>query len=140
MSIDRVFVDTNVLLSGLIFSGQESRLLQLGLDRKIRLVIADAVLDEARAVLAQKFPAHVGVLDAYLAAVDHERVPYPVQAAIDHVAGLLRDPADAVILASIVNASPDVAVTGDKDLLTADVRKVAPVRRCADYLRKAAKG
>ena len=44
MAPDRVFVDTNVLLSGLIFDGNESRLLRLAIEGEIRLVIAEVVL------------------------------------------------------------------------------------------------
>lgn len=120
----------------MIFRGNESHLLQLALDGSIQLVIADAVLDEARAVLQSKFSAHVSVIETFIKLLDYERVPLPTKKDIETAAKLLRDPADAVILASIINARPDVALTGDKDLLTDEVRDIAPVSKCADYLHR----
>ena len=129
-------MDTNVLLSGLMFRGNESRLLQLALDGSIRLLLAEVVLGEAMSVLTARFPKHVEVLDRFLNVVDFERVPYPQEDALRAAAGLLRDPNDAPILASALLASPDAALTGDKDLLTDAVRQIAPFQRCADYLHE----
>ena len=136
MGVERVFVDTNILLSGLMFVGNESQLLELAAQGKIRLLISAAVLDEARAVLEARFPAYVDVLAKFLALLDYDEVPYPSDDAANEASAVVRDPADAVILASILLAKPDSAITGDKDLLTDRVRGVAPMCRCAEYLRK----
>lgn len=134
MATDRVFPDTNVLLSGLVFSGNESKLLELAVAGEIRLVISDVVLAEARAVLREKFPKHEGVLDEFLRLVEYESVPAPDVVAVDKAKSVLRDPNDAPILASILLSAPDVALTGDKDLLTGEVRAFFPILTCSEYL------
>ncbi|MBI2843089.1 MAG: putative toxin-antitoxin system toxin component, PIN family [Armatimonadetes bacterium] len=140
MQPDRVFLDTNVLLSGLIFSGNEATLLQLALEGSIHLVLADVVLEEARAVLLDKFPSHSDILDRYLELIEYERVPLPDDATVAQAYLVCRDADDCVVAASAAISQPDVVLTGDKDLLTEEVRNWLPVSRCAEYLRKLSLG
>ena len=67
--------------------------------------------------------------------MEYEATPQPARADVEASATLVRDPDDAPILASILLAKPDFALTGDKDLLTDEVRAVAPVCRCVEYLQ-----
>ena len=136
MSTDRVFVDTNVVLSGLLFRGNEAKVLNLALKGRVRLVLAEAVVIEAREVLANKFPEKQDEFEDFLNEVDCELVPYPDEAELENVSGVVRDPDDVPVLASILRSKPHVALTGDKDLLTEQVRAIAPVCTCAEYLRR----
>jgi putative PIN family toxin of toxin-antitoxin system len=135
MVTDRVFVDTNVLLSGLIFEGNESRLLRLAIGGEIRLVMGEVVLQEARAVLQSKFPVYVRVLDDLLALLDYEITPRPDQESITLVACRIRHPVDGAVLASMISAGADYVITGDKDFFTEDVHAMIPVCRCSEYLK-----
>lgn len=135
MRPERIFVDTNVLLSGLIFRGNEARVLELAIRGRIRLVLSRVVLQEAQDVLLAKFPGHVHVLDAFLDLVEYELAADPSLESLSRASNLVRDPDDAPILAAIFEAKPDHALTGDKDLLTDAVRAVAPVKTCGEYLR-----
>ncbi len=136
MVTDRVFLDTNVLVSGLVFDGNESRLLELATIGRIRLVISDTVLQEARRVLADKFASSAGVLDRFLGIVEYESVHVPADDMVDRADGMLRDPNDALILAAIMISRPDFAVTGDKDLLTAEIRTAYPVMTSVECLAR----
>jgi putative PIN family toxin of toxin-antitoxin system len=136
MSVDRVLADTNVVLSGVVYRGNEARVLDLALLGHIRLVLAEAVIDEVRRVLKRRFPQDAHEFEDFLNRADYELVRCPDPADIDHVSAMVRDPDDAPILASILLAKPDLALTGDKDLLTDEVRAIAPVCRCAEYLMK----
>jgi len=135
MSIQRVFLDANIIVSGLAFDRKEARILELADAGRIRLVLAEQVLIEARNTLeGRKFGLPKGVVDGLLAGLDYELLPPPSPETVTAARLLVRDPDDAPILASIILAKPDVALTGDKDLLTDEVKAVAPVRRCAEYL------
>jgi putative PIN family toxin of toxin-antitoxin system len=136
MSRERVFLDANVIVSGLAYNGKQARILELADAGRIRLVLAEQVLVEARDVLENKFQLPRGVIDGLLSGIDYELAPLPSPEAVCEAAKLVRDPDDAVILASIVVVRPDVALTGDKDLLTDEVKAVAPMCTCADYLRR----
>jgi putative PIN family toxin of toxin-antitoxin system len=138
MNKPRVLVDTNVLLSGLIWNGNESRLLEMSIAGEICLLIPEFVLAEARKVLERKFPSHVGVLESVLDLLDHEILTRPAEKHLVDARQRLRDPNDAEILASIVESRPDYAASGDKDLLTPEIHAVFPITRCREVLRELA--
>ncbi|MHB9094934.1 MAG: PIN domain-containing protein [Eubacteriales bacterium] len=75
----RVFLDTNVLLSGLMFNGPEHRVLQLACRKKIQLILGDYVIREAKAVIGRKFPGQEIVLELFLNQIDYETVPFPTK-------------------------------------------------------------
>jgi putative PIN family toxin of toxin-antitoxin system len=134
MRLERVFIDTNVLISAVAFRGNERAVIDLALDDRIRVVFADIVIREARRVVRAKFPALAYRLDWDLLLLDYELVSDPGSSLITKAAEVVRDPKDVEVLASILASKPDVALTGDKDLLTDEVRAIAPTRRCAEYL------
>jgi putative PIN family toxin of toxin-antitoxin system len=137
VSTDRVFVDTNVLISGLIFRhGKEAALLELADKRAVGLVLCARVIAEAQDVFDGKFTDRIQVLTEFLQRGRYELAPEPGEADLQVADRLVRDPNDVVILASILASKPDVALTGDKDLLTDEVKAVAPTCRCAEYLAK----
>ncbi len=132
----RVLIDTNVLLSGLIWNGNESRILELSLSGDIHLLIPELVITESRRVLEDKFPKHSHLLDDILPLLDSKILPKPSDTAIKSAVAVLRDPNDAEILASIIDSKPDYAVTGDKDLLTDSVLELFPICKSIDFLRR----
>lgn len=135
MSVDRVFVDTNVLISGLIFRhGNEAALLELADRGLVSVVLSGRVMSEAQDVFDDKFADRVHVLAEFLARGRYELAPHPGNADLEVAARLVRDEDDVIILAAILASKPDVALTGDKDLLTDEIKAIAPVCRCAEYL------
>jgi len=136
MKVDRLFLDTNVLISGLLFPGNEALLLELADRGLVKLVISQEVIGEAGNAFQEKWPARLHVLQTFLSDVEYELAPMPTRADVEASAQLVRDPKDAPILAGIILAKPDFAITGDKDLLTDEVRAIAPVCMCAEYLEK----
>ncbi len=140
MQRDRVFVDTNTFVSAVVFEGNERRLLMCALDRTIRFVLADVVLRETERVISSKFPHRLPTLEWVLDRLDFERVKELPQNLLRMASRVVRDPTDVEVLASIMLSEPDVALTGDKDLLTDEVKAVAPMCRCAEYLERLEQG
>ena len=136
MQLERVFIDTNVLISAVIFEGNERELLHFALDGRIKPIFSTKVLDEARRIFEVKFPRHLHRLQLELSLIDYVLISNPDPSYIDIAKGMVRDPGDIEILSAILAAKPDCAVTGDKDLLTDEIKAIAPVCRCADYLRE----
>ena len=135
MSVDRVFLDTNVLISGLIFrTGNEAALLELADQGLVDLVLSKRVISEAQDVFADKFAERVQILKDFLSDARYELAPEPGESDLEVAARLVRDPDDVIILASILASKPDFSISGDKDLLTDEIKAVAPMCRCADYL------
>ena len=113
-----VLIDTNILVSGLVFlEGNEHRILKLAEDKAIVLVLPESVLEEASTVLGLRFPGHEIFLEAFLLRAAHTIIPWH---RIEHHIPLhkheVRDEKDAAVLTSTILAKPEFMITGDKTL------------------------
>ena len=113
--MSRVLVDTNVVISALLFpNSTPARALTVVLDEH-RLVLTQWVLDELHEVIGRKRPDRLPALETFLEGIDCELVePGDPTVAIS-------DPNDQPILDAAVAAAVDVLVTGDKALLGLDL-------------------
>ena len=109
----KVFLDTNVLVSGFATRGLCSDVIRL-VFAEHELITAQVVLEEVQRVLKQKFNLPKGVIDEILAFLNDQTV----QSKPKTIPSIpIRDDADRWVLASALEAQADVLVTGDKDLL-----------------------
>jgi len=113
-----VLLDTNILISGLAFSGgYEHRILRLAEDGEITLVLPEFVILETERVLAERFAGYEALLDVFLSNISYTLVRWDeFEQILPQYEGQVRDGKDAPILASIIASRPDFAVTGDGDL------------------------
>jgi predicted nucleic acid-binding protein len=118
----RVLADTNTLVSGLFFKGNERRLLVLGLTGGFKLVLPEDVYDETLRVVAEKFSDSEEMEDAILLlraisdGSEHvAREEY--RAHIQKGASMASHRSGAPLIASVIGTAPDMFVTGDKALL-----------------------
>lgn len=109
----RVFLDTNVLVSGLATRGLSADVVRLVMSQH-ELVTGEVVLDELRRVLTEKFglPTEDAVTIDQLLRRYHVEPTSRAQLPVE-----VRDPDDAIVLATAIAAKADVLVTGDRDLL-----------------------
>ncbi len=118
----RVVVDTNTLLSGLFFAGNERELVLLAVHGKVHLILPEDGSGELFRVIEETF-LHSGVLAEALRLLGRLfRVAEPVGrdvygGLISHWAAKLRDPSDAFLFACAKAVDADGIVTGDRDLL-----------------------
>ena len=114
----RVFLDTNVLVSGFATRGLSADVVRLLLAEH-ELLTGEVVLDETRRVLTEKFGVpeeKVGEIESLLRRRHVEPVPDPESPASEPPVEV-RDPDDEIVLASAIAAGAEVLITGDKDLL-----------------------
>lgn len=109
----KVFLDTNVLVSGFATRGLCADVIRLVLAEH-ELITADVVLSELKRVLKHKIQLPGEQVEEILAFLEDQTVQPRPKAASSLPA---RDEADRWVLASALAASADVLVTGDKDLL-----------------------
>ena len=114
----RIFLDTNVLASGLATRGLCTELIE-GVISNHELLTCEAVLLELQRVLAQKFRLPKPVIREYLDLLRNEG---KVVTANKDVRVRFKDPDDIPILACAISAKANVFVTGDKALL--ELRKI----------------
>jgi putative PIN family toxin of toxin-antitoxin system len=114
----RVFLDTNVLVSGFATRGLSADVVRLLLAEH-ELLTGEVVLEETRRVLTEKFGVpqeKADQIEDLLRRRHVEPVPDPGSPASDPPVEV-RDPDDEIVLASAIAAGAEILITGDKDLL-----------------------
>ncbi len=120
MKKHKIFLDSNVILSGLISGQGAPRLildvLCLGLPT-IQGVTGRFNLNEIERNIARKIPAALAIFNDYLPKLDLEIIPVPFPEELKPYVGTVEDK-DLPVLASAVMGQADFFVTGDKKLLS----------------------
>ena len=134
-------VDTNTLVSGLLFPGPERRLLIRAVAGRVDLVVSDYVADETLRVLVERFADHPAIEEALawlerLLLLFERMAKAEYEGRVDELSRVLRDPKDAPVLAGALAAEVDVLVSGDKDLLVLKEYSGLPVRRTRQVLKE----
>ena len=113
----RAVLDTNVVVSALLFSGPPSRLISAWQSGRLRLVVSAPILDEYIRVLA--YPKFKLTNTEIRGLLEEELIPFmePRPAPPTHIPAL-RDPDDAKFITCAVAAGVRWLVSGDDDLLS----------------------
>lgn len=114
----KVFLDTNVLASGIATRGLCSELLE-SVIHDHELLTCQPVLRELERVLAQKLRLPEAVVSGFLALLKAEGTAVESR---KNLSIPIKDADDILILACAIAGKADVFVTGDKELL--DLRKI----------------
>lgn len=130
-----VFIDTNTLLSGLIFPrGNEYKILRLVYQRKIELMLSEYVIEEARRIFDKKFQASRIKLKKFLTVVPYKSIRIPAKEEIDKHKGSIRDEKDLPILVSAIYAQPDYFISGDRDFLECEYKEKLNIMKSKAFL------
>ena len=122
----KVVLDTNVLVSALLFKGELSKLLSLLKQRKCILLFSEETLNEIIRVLHYpKFALTEKEIDYLL---QSEILSYAkiVETVLKFNKEACRDREDQKFLELAVSAKTDYIISGDKDLL--DLKKINKIR------------
>jgi putative PIN family toxin of toxin-antitoxin system len=109
----RVLLDTNVLISAILFGGLPRELLELAIRGHLDPVTSPSLLDEFEDVLVEKFgfPRGVaGMIRSELESLSDLHQP-------EEVPTVLSDRLDNEVLATASTARAEAIVTGDRELL-----------------------
>jgi putative PIN family toxin of toxin-antitoxin system len=113
----RVFLDTNVIFSGLYSSqGAPGVILKYFIEGRIRVVVSQQVLEEVIRTIKEKLPEALPALNKFLVNSSPEVGADPLPEAIQHWTKEIH-PGDAAILAAAVAVNPDYFITGDNHFL-----------------------
>jgi len=119
----RYLLDTNVLVSAILFpEGTPGRAYDAMLTAPVDVVICDYTVAELRKVFRSKFPEQAPRLERFLTDMEPGITVVPTPDSVDVVdIETVRDEKDWPIVRAAVAAEADAVVTGDKDLLHADL-------------------
>ena len=115
----RLVLDTNVLISALLWPGTPTRLIDLASEGEIQLFTSRALLDElSETLLRPKFTQAVAAtgLSPGVLIKHYQRLAYLVTAR-KLTQQICRDADDDAVLACALAAKAHIIATGDKDLL-----------------------
>lgn len=118
-TLDRVVIDTNVLLSAVLFGGRPGELVELARNGRIRGVTSLYILDEFQRVLVQPrfaVPARLAEDLALEVATFMDVVPVGPSGAT-----WVSDPADDPVVETALQGRAAIIVTDDRRLLQAAV-------------------
>lgn len=129
----RVVLDTNVLISALIYRGLMNALVPLWQQGKIRLLVSkDVLVEYFRALSYPKFKLSKAEV---LSSIKENVLPFAETIAVKtsfHV--VLEDPDDDKFLALAVDGRADVIISGDMHLLALGDFRGIPILRASQFL------
>jgi len=107
-------VDTNILLSALVYGSARMATLLERIAEDHTMVICSYVIDEFRSVVTRKTPKYNQAVDAFFAKLSYEMVYTPQW---QENMPTIRDEKDKPILAAAILSDVDIFITGDKDFI-----------------------
>ena len=110
----RLLLDTNVLISAILFGGVPRVLLESVLRGDLEFATSDFLMSEFERIVADKF----GFPQAAARAIRSELEQMAMIVMPSQVPSIVRDPADDEVLAAAGTGQVELIVTGDQDLLT----------------------
>lgn len=106
-------LDTNVLVSALLFPNQRINTMMEHIFKEEELVLSSYVVEELKYVFAKKFPNKEHIIDKFLMLMNFEYVYTPQK--INFKLFKIRDLKDYPVLYTAIMADVDILITGDKD-------------------------
>jgi putative PIN family toxin of toxin-antitoxin system len=110
-----IVIDTNVIISALLFGGKPQRVLEMVLTQTVRMAVSRKMLDEVAGVLRGRkfrYPHEVA-----LSIVRELESVSDLVAPLRRIEAISADPYDNMVLECAVTADADYIVTGDAHLL-----------------------
>jgi uncharacterized protein len=132
--VRRVVLDTNVLVSALLFKTTLSKVIDLWQSGAIIPVISKDTFQELRAVL--EYPKFSLSPDEIRAILEQEILPFfEVIDVVEEVKGICNDPADDKFISCALSASAGYIVSGDKAFIDLKQYKSVKIIKPSEFLK-----
>jgi predicted nucleic acid-binding protein len=136
----KIFLDTNILLSGIFFEGNESRILA---KIELNLVTSADVVDELTSVVKRKLKYlkgrtfEIAFAEMEKALSDVFIIPRSkYKNKLKDAEALITHKKDVPILAAVMYAKPDYFLTGDAHFFTDKIKDVVNVSTAKEFITK----
>ncbi|MDE7313014.1 MAG: putative toxin-antitoxin system toxin component, PIN family [Eubacterium sp.] len=129
----RVMLDTNILISALVFGGKAELLLTELFLSECEVYVSEYVTGEFAEKIALKWPQKAEqLMDIYT------KLPVIFCKSTDNMQGSLRDNKDLPVLSDALYHNADVILTGDKDFLEAEIDHpmIFSISMMSEYIQK----
>jgi len=112
----KILVDTNVIISAIVFGGQPALLLDKLFKYEHELYVSTYIDKEVYAILTKKWPDKALLLYSSFRKLNFIFCP-----SADKTLGALRDEKDVQVLSDAIYYNVDLILSGDKDFLEAEL-------------------
>lgn len=136
----KVFLDTNILISGIFFEGNESEILDMV---ELDLITSEDVIDELKKITKKKLKylgnrtLEIALLEVDRALYDIDILPREIyEGNILEAKKMITHKKDIPILAAALYANVDYLITGDSHFFTYKVKDVLKVRTTREFLEE----
>lgn len=130
----KIVLDTNILISSLLFKGEIAGVVDLWKKGKIIPIFSRDTFDEFKTVL--EYPKFSLTAQEIKVIIEEEVLPFfEVIEVTDKIKGVCRDADDDKFIGCAVSASADFLVTGDRDLLDIGKYKSVKILSASELLR-----
>ena len=134
MGVLRIFFDSNVLISALVYDGNELKAILKSQDKGHTLVISEHIEEEILRVMLEKFPEHSKLFHEFISlagfeSVDREKYVHKLE---DY--NIVRDKHDRHVLACANLTKCEFIISGDKDLLVLKKFKETQILNAKDFI------
>lgn len=136
----KVFLDTNILISGIFFEGNESEILDMV---ELDLITSEDVIDELKKITKKKLKylgnrtLEIALLEVDRALFDIDILPREIyEGNILEAKKMITHKKDIPILAAALYANVDYLITGDSHFFTYKVKDVLKVRTTREFLEE----
>lgn len=129
----RVVLDTNVIVSALLFRGVPSQLVGLWREKRFTPLVSKAMVEEYLRVLA--YPRFRLSAEEVKALVECQLLPFAHPVRVRDVPAVIqRDPSDDVFIGCAVAGKAHYVVSGDRHLLDLKKYKAIPIISASEFL------
>lgn len=115
--MNKIFIDTNILISAIIFDKKELELIIRCISEGDTIYISEHILEEATRVFMKKFPEYLEMFEKFIKASQMEVIKKKIYEKKIKTFENLRDRYDAHVIACAKATKCKFIITGDKDLL-----------------------
>ena len=127
----RVMLDTNVIISFILFNNERMNLFFNYLLKNDTWVISNIIIDELKEVFNKKFPNKIDVLNTFLKDIEAEEII--VKNVENKELFRIRDEKDYDVLYAAIVSKVDLFITGDDDFKDVDIEK-PKIMTIKDYI------
>ena len=113
----RIMLDTNILISAIIYDGKIENLLKELRKKEHRLVISDYIEKEFKAKVNKKWSKRAEEIFA-----EYETYNFTIYPSTAEILGKVRDKKDIPVLSDAIFHEVDILLTGDKDFLDSGIK------------------
>lgn len=130
----RVMIDTNVIISGVLFPNSRPAEFLENVFKNDTVVLCSYIIDELHRIFKMKFKEKFNDLEKFLSKFSYELV-YTLLDIKSEEYPDIRDKDDLPILVSAINSDVDIIVTGDKAFFDLNIEK-PEILSPGEYLQK----